>query len=140
MRCVKGIDDNIARVVNYLKKEGIYNNTVIVYTADQGFYLGEHDYIDKRPGYEEGARMPFIVRYPKTIKAGSSSDAIVENVDFAPTLLDLQELFRSYARKASNTYWKTKEPADEKKRITTICFTYGASLQPCSYRDQNKKI
>lgn len=88
LRCIKGVDDNIQRVIDYLKEEGIYDNTIIIYTSDQGFYLGEHDYVDKRWGYEEGARMPFIIRYPQTIKAGTKSDAIVENVDFAPTILD----------------------------------------------------
>ncbi len=88
LRCVKGVDDNLKRVVDYLKAEGLYENTVIMYTGDQGFYLGEHDYIDKRWGYEEAMRMPFIVRYPETIKPHTRSDAIVENVDYAPTILD----------------------------------------------------
>ena len=88
LRCVKGVDDNLKRVIDYLKAEGLYDNTVIMYTGDQGFYLGEHDYIDKRWGYEEAMRMPFIVRYPKSIKAGTRTDAMVENVDFAPTMLD----------------------------------------------------
>ncbi len=87
LRCVKGVDDNLKRVVDYLKAEGIYEDTVIMYTGDQGFMLGEHDFQDKRWGYEESMRMPFIVRYPKTIKAGTRSDAIVENVDYAPTIL-----------------------------------------------------
>ena len=88
LRCVKGIDDNLKRVFDYLKSEGVYDNTVIIYTGDQGMYLGEHDYQDKRWGYEEGMRMPFIVRYPKTIPAGTRSDAIVENIDYPPTMLD----------------------------------------------------
>lgn len=88
LRCVKGVDDNVKKVIEYLKAEGLYENTVIMYTGDQGFYLGEHNFIDKRWGYEEGMRMPFIVRYPKTIKAGSTTDAITENVDFAPTIVD----------------------------------------------------
>lgn len=88
LRCVKGVDDNLKRVIDYLKEEGICDNTVIMYTGDQGFMLGEHDYQDKRWAYEESLRMPFIVRYPKTIKAGTRTDAIVENVDFGPTMLD----------------------------------------------------
>lgn len=88
LRCIKGVDDNIKRVIDYLKEEGIYDNTIVVYTSDQGFYLGEHDYVDKRWGYEEGLRMPFIIRYPESIEASKRSDAIIENVDFAPTLLD----------------------------------------------------
>lgn len=87
LRCVKGVDDNVKRVIDYLKAQGLYDNTVIMYTGDQGFFLGEHDYIDKRWPYEESMRMPFIVRYPKGVKAGRS-DAIVENIDFAPTMLD----------------------------------------------------
>jgi N-acetylglucosamine-6-sulfatase len=89
LRCVKGVDDNVARLINYLKEEGLYDNTIIVYTGDQGFMLGEHDYIDKRWMYDESMRMPFFVRYPKTIKAGTRTDAIINNADFAPTLIDL---------------------------------------------------
>jgi arylsulfatase A-like enzyme len=88
LRCVKGVDDNLKRVINYLKAEGLYENTVVIYTGDQGFYLGEHDFIDKRWGYEEAMRMPFIIRYPKTITAGTRVDAIVENVDYAPLMLE----------------------------------------------------
>ncbi len=87
LRCVRGVDDNIARLVAYLEKTKQLDNTVIVYTADQGFMLGEHDYMDKRWMYEESLRMPFIVRYPPQVRAGTTSDAIVNNVDFAPTLL-----------------------------------------------------
>jgi len=89
LRCVKGVDDNIARLISYLKEEGLYDNTIIVYTGDQGFMLGEHDYIDKRWMYDESMRMPFFVRYPETIKKGSYTDAIINNADFAPTLIDM---------------------------------------------------
>ena len=87
LRCVKGVDDNLARVIEYLKAEGLYDNTVIIYTGDQGFYLGEHDYIDKRWPYEESMRMPFIVRYPQAVQVGRH-DAIIENIDYAPMMLD----------------------------------------------------
>jgi uncharacterized sulfatase len=89
LRCVKGVDDNLKRVFDYLKRAGLYDNTVIMYTGDQGFYLGEHDYIDKRWPYEESMRMPLFVRYPKLVKAGSRTDALVNNTDFAPTMIDL---------------------------------------------------
>ncbi|WP_436715562.1 sulfatase [Roseiconus lacunae] len=88
LRCVKGIDDNLGRILEYLESTGQLDNTLIVYTADQGFMLGEHDYQDKRWMYEESQRMPFLVRYPKSIEAGGRFDTIIENVDFAPTLLD----------------------------------------------------
>jgi len=89
LRCVKGVDDNVKRLFDYLEKEDLMDNTIIIYTGDQGFMLGEHDYIDKRWMYEESMRMPFLVRYPKTIKAGTRTNAIINNTDFAPTIIDL---------------------------------------------------
>lgn len=88
LRCVKGVDDNLKRLFDYLKAEGLYDNTLIVYTGDQGFWLGEKDFQDKRWAYDESQRMPFIVRYPKSIPAGVRSDAIIENVDYPAMLLD----------------------------------------------------
>ena len=88
LRCVKGIDDNLGRLFAHLEASGQMDNTIIVYTADQGFMLGEHDYQDKRWMYEESMRMPLMFRYPKTIKPAKRFDTIIENVDFAPTLLD----------------------------------------------------
>ncbi|MDC0584309.1 sulfatase [Bacteroidales bacterium] len=89
LRCVKGVDDNIGRLFDYLKKEGLWENTIIVYTSDQGFMLGAHDLIDKRWMYDESMRMPFIVHYPKMIEKGLKSDIIINTTDFAPTLLDM---------------------------------------------------
>ncbi|SDE72915.1 uncharacterized sulfatase [Pricia antarctica] len=89
LRCVKGVDDNVKRLLDYLEEEGLLENTIIVYTGDQGFMLGEHDYIDKRWMYDESMRMPFFVRYPEKIKAGSHTDAIINNTDFAPTLIEM---------------------------------------------------
>lgn len=89
LRTVRGVDDNIARLVKHLEETGQLENTIIIYTADQGFMLGEHDYIDKRWMYEESLRMPYIIRYPKRFKRGLVVEDIVNNVSFAPTLLDL---------------------------------------------------
>ncbi len=89
LRCVKGVDDNVGRLFEYLEEEGLLDNTIIMYTGDQGFLLGEHDYMDKRWMYEESMRMPFLVRYPPRIKAGSRSKAIVNNVDYAQTIIDM---------------------------------------------------
>ena len=88
LRCVKGIDDNLGRLFAYLESIDQLDNTLILYTADQGFMLGEHDYQDKRWMYEESQRMPLLVRYPPRVGPAQRFDAIVENVDFAPTLLD----------------------------------------------------
>ena len=89
VRCIKSIDDEVGRLLAYLEKEGLMDNTVIVYTSDQGFYMGEHGWFDKRFMYEESMRTPLIIRYPGMIKAGSECDALVQNIDYAPTYLDL---------------------------------------------------
>jgi len=118
LRCVKGVDDNLKRLFAYLRKEGLMDKTVIIYTGDQGFMLGEHDYMDKRWMYEESHRMPFLIRYPKTIKPGSRSDAIVENVDYGPTMLDFAGVKTpDYMQGASfKSICETgKEPADWKQ-------------------------
>lgn len=88
LRCVASIDDNIGRVLDYLDKSGLTDNTIVIYTSDQGFYLGEHGLFDKRFMYEESLRIPFLVRYPKEIKPGSVNKDIALNVDFAETFLD----------------------------------------------------
>lgn len=92
LACVKSVDDNIGRVLKYLKDNNLEENTIIVLTSDQGFYLGDHGFFDKRFIYEESLRMPFIVRYPNKIKAGSVNEDIIKNIDFAPTLLDLADI------------------------------------------------
>jgi len=86
---VKSVDDNVGRMLNYLDESGLSDNTIIVYTSDQGFYLGEHGWFDKRFMYEESFGMPLAIRYPNMIKAGLVSDDLVMNLDLAPTLLDL---------------------------------------------------
>lgn len=89
LACVKSVDDNVGRVLKYLKENNLEENTIIVVTSDQGFYLGDHGFFDKRFIYEESLRMPFMVKYPKKIKAGSVNEDIITNIDFAPTLLEL---------------------------------------------------
>jgi len=89
LRCVKGIDDNVQRVVDYLRQTGELDNTIIFYTGDQGYLLGEHDLMDKRWMYEESFRMPFIVHWPRGIKPGQVNDWLINNTDFAPTILEV---------------------------------------------------
>jgi len=89
LRCIKSIDDQVGRLIGYLEKEGLMDNTIIIYTSDQGFYMGEHGWFDKRFMYEESFRTPLIMRYPREIKAGSKTNALVQNIDYAPTLLSL---------------------------------------------------
>lgn len=88
LRCVKAVDENVGRVLDYLDRNGLTENTIVVYTSDQGQFLGEHDYFDKRWMYEETLHMPFLIKYPKEIEAGSVNDDICLNIDFAPTFID----------------------------------------------------
>lgn len=88
LRCAAGNDDNIGRLLDYLSGNGLEKNTVVIYTSDQGYFLGEHDFMDKRMMYEESLRMPFVIRYPKEIQPGTEVNDIVLNTDFAALFAD----------------------------------------------------
>ena len=85
---IQSVDDGVGQVLDYLKENGLEENTIVVYTSDQGFYLGEHGWFDKRFMYEESFRTPLLVKYPKEIKPGTVVDKLVQNLDFASTFLD----------------------------------------------------
>ncbi|MBT3450144.1 MAG: sulfatase [Bacteroidetes Order II. Incertae sedis bacterium] len=89
LRSVQSVDDNIGRVLDYLDETGLAENTVVVYSSDQGWYLGEHGWYDKRWMYEPSLKTPFIVRWPESVDAGVKNETMVSNVDFAPTFLDI---------------------------------------------------
>ncbi|MCF7854456.1 MAG: sulfatase [Candidatus Pacebacteria bacterium] len=89
LRVIASVDDNVGRVLDYLDENGLTENTLVIYTSDQGFFLGDHGWYDKRFMYEESLRMPFIVRYPREIEAGTVNDGMILNTDFAPLFLDL---------------------------------------------------
>ncbi|HLT61545.1 MAG TPA: sulfatase/phosphatase domain-containing protein, partial [Microlunatus sp.] len=89
LRCVASIDDNVGRVLDWVEAEGLTDDTVISYTSDQGFFLGDHGWYDKRLMYEESLRMPLLVSYPPLVRPGSTCADLVTNIDFAPTLLEL---------------------------------------------------
>lgn len=105
----------MGQLLNYLERNGLAENTIVVYTSDQGFYMGEHGWFDKRFMYEESLRTPLVVRYPQEVKAGSVSQQMVQNIDYAATFLDyagvkqpkemsgrsLKPLFR-----ADSTHWR----------------------------------
>jgi arylsulfatase A-like enzyme len=88
LRCVASIDDNVGRILAYLDRTGLAASTIVVYTSDQGFFLGDHGWYDKRFMYEESIKMPFVLRWPGVAKAGTTQNAIALNVDLAPTFLD----------------------------------------------------
>lgn len=88
LACIQSVDDNVGRFLDFLDQQGLTENTIVIYTSDQGFFLGEHNFYDKRFMYEESLRMPFLIRWPKRIRAGSVSREMILNVDFAPTFLE----------------------------------------------------
>ncbi len=88
LACVQSVDDNVGRLLDFLKESGLERDTIVVYTSDQGFFLGDHGLYDKRFMYEESLRMPVLVRWPQVIRPGSRTEALALNLDFAPTFLE----------------------------------------------------
>ncbi len=113
---IRSVDDNIGRVLQYLEDNNLEDNTIVVYASDQGFFLGEHGWFDKRWMYEESMRMPFVIKYPGKIKPNTVVDDIISNIDIAPTLLDLAEIesprdvqgksFKSLLMGETNDNWR----------------------------------
>lgn len=89
LRCVKAVDENVGRMLQYLDETGLSKNTVVIYSSDQGFWLGEHGWFDKRWMYEESLHTPLLVRWPGQVKPGSTNANLVSNLDFAQTFLDI---------------------------------------------------
>ncbi len=86
---IASVDDNVGRLLDYLDESGLSENTIVIYSSDQGFFLGEHGWYDKRFMYEPALRMPFIVRWPGQATAGTRDQHLVQNIDFGPTFLDI---------------------------------------------------
>lgn len=113
---VKAVDESVGRLLKYLDDNGLSDNTVVIYSSDQGFYLGEHGWYDKRWMFEESFRMPFVVRWPGVIKPGSRPSQLIQNIDYAPTFLEIAGLTppdevqgRSLVplMRAATTAWRT---------------------------------
>ena len=88
IRCIKAMDDNVGRVLDYLKKNDLEKDTIVIYSSDQGFFNGEHGWYDKRWMYEESLRNPLIIKWPNVTKQGTRCKEMVQNIDYAPTLLE----------------------------------------------------
>jgi len=123
---ILSVDENIGRILEYLDKEGLTENTIVIYTSDQGFYLGEHGWFDKRFMYEESLSMPLLMRYPKEIKAGQVSDNIVLNLDFAPTFLDYAGISASNGMQGQSLRLITEgvQPLDWRKSMYYHYYEY----------------
>lgn len=92
LRNVDGLDDSVGKIRDYLQENGLEENTIVIYTSDQGFFLGDHGWYDKRWMYEESLRTPLIVHWPRVTKTGATCDQIVQNIDMAPTILEMAGL------------------------------------------------
>jgi len=125
---VAGIDDNVGRVLDYLDKQGLTQDTIVIYTSDQGFYLGTHGWFDKRFMYEESLHMPFLIRYPREIKAGATCDDMVLNVDFAETFLDYAGATppKEMHGRSFRTLLQGKRPEDWRKSMFYQYYEYPA--------------
>jgi N-acetylglucosamine-6-sulfatase len=88
LRCVRGVDESVGRILDYLDESGLSKNTIVIYSSDQGFYLGEHGWYDKRWMFEESFAMPFLIRWPGVVKPGIRSKVLIQNIDYAPTFLE----------------------------------------------------
>ncbi len=89
LRCIRAVDENVGRVLDYLDDSGLAGDTIVIYSSDQGFYLGEHGWYDKRWMFEESLAMPFLIRWPGVVPAGAQSQTLIQNIDYAPTFLDI---------------------------------------------------
>jgi arylsulfatase A-like enzyme len=114
LRTIRSVDDNVGRVLDYLKANGLDENTIVVYMGDQGFFLGEHGWYDKRWMYEESFQMPCLIRYPKAVKAGISIKSFGTNVDITPTLLEYAGV-----KIPSNIQGKSLKPLLEQQKNAT---------------------
>ena len=89
LRCIKGVDESVGKIMKYLDDSGLSENTIVIYSSDQGFYLGDHGWYDKRWMYEESLKMPLIVKWPGTTKPGTINKDLVQNLDYAETFLEI---------------------------------------------------
>jgi len=119
LRCIDSVDENIGRLLDYLDKSGLAENTVVIYSSDQGWYLGEHGWYDKRWMYEESFRTPLIARWPGVTKPGSENHDLVQNLDYAETFLDLCGVKRPKDMQGDSIVplLKGKKPDDWRKSL-----------------------
>ena len=128
LACIAGVDENVGRLLQYLKEEGLEKNTVVMYSADQGFYLGEHGWFDKRFMYEESFRTPLLAKWPGVIKPGSVNKDLVQNIDFAETFLDMAqtEIPADMQGESLVPIMKGNTPADWRKSLYYHYYEYPA--------------
>ena len=135
LRCVASIDDNVGRLLDYIDEEGIGEDTIVVYTSDQGFFLGDHGWYDKRFMYEESLRMPFLIRYPREVAPGSINRDMILNVDFPATFLDCAgtEVPSSFQGRSFRSLLRDETPADWQTSMYYRYWMHGAHHNVCAH-------
>ncbi len=144
LRCIKAVDENVGRLMAYLDEQDLAENTVVVYCSDQGFYLGDHGWYDKRWMYEESLRMPLIVRWPGVTPAGSRNHDLVQNLDYAETFLDIAGAVIPADMQGRSLVpaLKGETPADWRSAIYYHYYEHGGHgvAQHCGIRTQRHKL
>ena len=128
LRCIKALDENVGRLMAYLKESGLDKNTIVIYSSDQGFYNGEHGWYDKRWMYEESLRNPFIIKWPGVTKPGSRVQQMIQNIDYAPSLLDCAgiEIPKDVQGDSFKAILEGKSPKEWRKGILYTYYGRGA--------------
>ncbi len=118
-KCIMSVDDNLGRILDYLDENDLADNTLIIYTSDQGFFLGEHGWYDKRFMYEPSLAIPLLMRYPKKMKKGIRVKELVQNLDLAPTILDAAgvDIPEDMQGKSLLQFFSDKKPGNWRKKI-----------------------
>jgi len=126
LRCVKGVDESVETIRNTLDELGLTENTIVIYSSDQGFYIGDHGWFDKRWMYEESLKMPFIVSWPGVTKPGSKTLKMVQNLDYAQTFLEIAGAAQPDDMQGASVVplLKGEEPADWRKSIYYHYYEY----------------
>lgn len=123
LRCVAAVDENVGRVVDWLRDRGDFDDTLLMYTSDQGFFLGEHGWFDKRFMFEESLRMPLVISYPNAFSGGQVHDGIVTNVDFAQTILEAAGV-DAHPRMQGRSFWRDLTGGESEPEAEGMYYRY----------------
>ena len=135
LRCVKAVDDSVGRIIAELAAAGLTENTIVIYSSDQGFYTGEHGWFDKRWIYEESLHMPFVIRWPGVVKPGTRFTEMIQNIDYAPTFMEMTggKTPAGLHGRSFVPVLKGEAPADWRQSIYYHWFSTGGHMVPIHY-------
>ena len=141
LRCIWAVDKSVGRLLDYLKETGLDKNTIVMYCSDQGFYMGEHGWFDKRFMYEESYRTPLIVRWPGQVTPGSVNDDLVQNIDFAETFLAMAGVKAPDDMQGESLVplMKGKTPANWRKSLYYHYYEYPQPHRVCKHEGVSEK-